>query len=341
MTGFARRPLFPLMAAAIVMAASFSLPAAAGDAPATVTVALDWTPNTNHVGLYVAREKGFYKDAGLDVNILPYSDTAAGVLVNNRLADFGVAGVGFYSQRAAGADLKAVYGIVQHETGRLVFSGDRHDIVSPKDLAGKTYGGFGSAWENALITNIIKNDGGEGEVKTVTLGTSAYQALSTGAVDFTLEIVTWEGVQAQLLGEKLSAFKYSDYGVPDEQTTVLVSSEAYLKEHPDAARAFLKATLKGYAYAADHPDEAADILIAANPDALTNKPLVHASLDMLVKDHYLRGQDGVIGRIDPPKAIGIGTYLFNNHILKDQNGAVLAKAPDFTDYFSNDYLPKN
>lgn len=335
-----RRNAIKLVATALTGAMVLAAPVHAQEAR-KVTVALDWTPNTNHIGLYVAREKGFYKEAGLDVEILPYSDTAAGTLVSNRLADFGVAGVGFYTQHAAGADLKAVYAVVQHETGRVVFNADRADIKSPRDLDGKIYGGFGSAWESALIGSIIRHDGGKGDIKTVTLGTSAYEALANGSVDFTLEVVTWEGVKAQLIGEKQKAFKYADYGVPDQHTTLLVSSDAYLKQSPDAASAFLAATQKGYAYAVDHADEAADLLIAANPDALTDKDLVHASLKALVDGHYLRGEDGAIGTIDPAKNAGIGEYLFANGILKDGNGAALATKPDFASYISNDYLPKD
>lgn len=340
MNDFNRRTAIKLVVTALAGVIALAIPAHAQEAK-KVTVALDWTPNTNHIGLYVAREKGFYKDAGLDAEILPYSDTAAGTLVSNHQADFGVAGVGFYTQHAAGADLKAVYAVVQHETGRVVFNADRKDIKSPRDLDGKTYGGFGSAWENALIGSIIKADGGKGDIKTVTLGTSAYEALANGSVDFTLEVLTWEGVQAELLGQKLTALKYSDYGVPDQQTTLLVSSEAYLKQSPDTAKAFLAATQKGYAYAVDHPDEAADLLIAANPDALTNKDLVHASLKALVDGHYLRGEDGAIGTIDPVKNVGTGEYLFANGILRDGNGAALTTKPDFASYISNDYLPKN
>ncbi|NTG18509.1 ABC transporter substrate-binding protein [Agrobacterium rhizogenes] len=100
----------------------------------TVKIALDWTPNTNHIGLYVAQAKGYFKDSGLDVTILPYTDAPAGTLVSNQVADFGIDDIGAYSQRAAGADVKSVYAIVQAETGRLIVSADRTDIKSPKDL---------------------------------------------------------------------------------------------------------------------------------------------------------------------------------------------------------------
>lgn len=301
-----------------------------------VTVALDWTPNTNHIGLFIARDKGFYRDAGLDVEILPYTDTSAATLVANHIADFGILGsIGLFTQRTAGADLVAAYAVTQTETGRLVFKADRSDIKSPKDLDGLTYGGFGSAWENALIGSIIRHDGGKGTFETVTLGTSAYQALENGAVDFTLEVYTWEGVKAELEGAAQRAFRYADYGVPDEHTTLIGSSDAYLSTNPDTARAFVEATRKGYEFAVEHPDEATDLLVAANKDALTDPAFVRASLQALIDGHYFRTADGVTGRIDPAKMTAIGDYLFTSQILKDGDGKVLTEKPDFSGYFTN------
>jgi ABC-type nitrate/sulfonate/bicarbonate transport system substrate-binding protein len=305
-----------------------------------VTMALDWTPNTNHIGLFVAREKGFYREAGIDVQILPYTDTSAATLVANRVADFGIIGsIGLFTQHTAGADLVATYAVVQTETGRLVFKGDRPDIKRPKDLDGRTYGGFGSAWENALIGSLIRHDGGKGEFQTITLGTSAYQALENGAVDFTLEVYTWEGVKAELEGVRQGAFRYADYGVPDEHTTLIGSNGTFLRERSADARAFTQATARGYAYAADHPDEAVDLMIAANSDALTDRALVRASLQALIDGHYLRTADGVIGRIDPAKMEAMGNYLFDAKILKNADGKPLAVKPDFASYYSNGFLP--
>lgn len=304
-----------------------------------VSVALDWTPNTNHIGLFVARDKGFYREAGLDVDILPYTDTSAATLVANHVADFGILGsIGLLTQRSAGADLVAAYAVTQTETGRLVFKADRKDIQRPRDLDGLTYGGFGSAWENALIGSIIRHDGGKGDFETITLGTSAYQALDSGAVDFTLEVYTWEGVKAKLDGLAQRAFRYADYGVPDEHTALIGSSSAFLAEKPQAASAFLQATRRGYDFAVDHPDEATDLLVAANKDALTDRKLVRASLQALIDGHYLRTAEGISGRFDPQKMTAIGNYLFEAGILKDGNGEKLAVRPDFSAYFTNDLL---
>jgi len=304
-----------------------------------VTVVLDWTPNTNHIGLYVARDKGFYEEAGLDVEILPYGDTSSGTLISNRIADFGVTGaLGFFSQRAAGADLKAVYAVVQTETGRLVFNADRTEIQSPKDLDGLTYGGFGSNWEKTLISTLIRNDGGKGEFEIVTLGTSAYEALANRAIDFTLEVYTWEGVKAELEDRAQRAFRYADYGVPDQHTTFIASGEAYLSENPETAEAFVQATRRGYEFSVEHPEEAAEILIAAHRDILTDPGLIHASLNALIEGNYLRRADGVIGTIDPAKIETMGEFLFTSGILRDADGNVLTERPDFSTYFTNEYL---
>ncbi|MGB3539182.1 MAG: ABC transporter substrate-binding protein [Mesorhizobium sp.] len=322
-----------LAASAILFAAR---PAFAQSRP--VSIALDWTPNTNHIGLFAAQAKGFYAEAGLDISILPYSDTAAGTLVANHVADFGIlSALALFTQRSAGADLVATYAISQTETGRIVFNAGRTDIQRPKDLDGKIYGGFGSDWEKALIGSIIRNDGGTGTFETMTLGTSAYEALANGAVDFTLEVYTWEGVKAELDGKPQRSFRYADFGVPDQHPNFIASSRSYLDKNQQLAADFITATKRGYAFAVDHPDEATDMLIAANSDALTDRTLVRASLQALIDGHYLKSADGTVGTIDPAKVEAMGDYLFNAGILRDGNGEPIRDKPDFSLYYTNEY----
>lgn len=330
-----RRQLLAAAAASTVLAAT---PSFAQNQK--VTMALDWTPNTNHIGLFVAQAKGYYAEAGLDVEILPYTDTSAGTLVANHIADFGILGsISLFTQRSAGADLVATYAVVQTETGRLVFNDARADIQRPRDLDGKIYGGFGSTWENSLIGNMIRFDGGTGEFETVTLGNSAYEALANGAVDFTLEVYTWEGVKAELEGSAQRGFRYADFGVPDQHTTFIGSSQGYLDANPNTASAFLSGTRRGYEFAVEHPDEAAAILIEANSDVLTDPALIRASLQALIDGNYLRTADGVIGTIDPAKVSAIGEYLLKEGVLLDGNGDGLSALPDVSAYYSNAYLP--
>jgi ABC-type nitrate/sulfonate/bicarbonate transport system substrate-binding protein len=322
-----------------LLAATLLLTATPALAAEKLTVALDWTPNTNHVGLYVAQSKGWFRDAGLDVEILPYTDTSSGTLVSTGVAEFGIlSAVSFHSQRSMGADMTAVMAVVQHETGRLVFNGNRDDIQRPADLDGKIYAGFGSAWENALIGSIIRFDGGEGTFDTVTLGTSAYEALANGSVDFTLEVSTWEGVNSELLGRPQRAFSYADYGVPDQHTTFLGGNATWLAANPDAAGAFVTAAQRGYAFAADNPDAAADILIAETDGMLSNPALVHASMKALVAGGFLRDENEPVGLIDAVLINGITGFLFDTGILRDAKGDPLTDLPDVSDWYTNAYL---
>lgn len=318
------------------LALLIAMPAQAAE---KLTVALDWTPNTNHVGLYVAQSKGWFKEAGLDVEILPYTDTSSGTLVATGVAQFGIlSAVGFHSQRSMGADMTAVLAVVQHETGRLVFNGNREDIQRPSDLDGKIYAGFGSAWENALISSIIKHDGGEGRFDTVTLGTSAYEALANGSVDFTLEVSTWEGVNSVLLGRPQRAFSYADYGVPDQHTTFLGGNSTWLAANAETASAFVQAAQRGYAFAAGNPDAAADMLMAETNGMLSNPDLVHASMKALVEGGFLRDAGEPAGLIDDGLVTGITGFLFAAGILRDANGDVQKAMPDVSEWTTNAYL---
>lgn len=319
-----------------LLAAILALPLAAR-AETPVTIALDWTLNTNHVGLVVARDKGFYADAGLEVEILPFSDTSSAALLAAGAADFGyLTSLGFLSARAGGADLTALWATTQHETGRLVYNSDNAAITRPADLSGKTYAGFGSAWETALIATMIRNDGGEPSWDTVTLGTGAYEALAAGAVDFTLEVATWEGVNGALLGRRQSSFAYADYGIPDQQNGYIATRGETLAAHPDLVADFMRATQAGYAWAADHPDAAAEMLIAAGD--FPNPDLVHGSMQALVQGGYLRDGETPVGRIDPQRFSAMARFLFDSGVLKDAGGAALAWPGDVSGWFDQGWM---
>ena len=119
-----------------------------------MSVALDWTPNTNHTGIYVAQKLGYYTAAGIDLKILPYASTAPETLVSHGKADFGFsysAGVAF--ARAAGADVTSVFAVLQHTALEIGVRADRTDIKTPKDLDGKTYAGFGTPDEKPLLAD--------------------------------------------------------------------------------------------------------------------------------------------------------------------------------------------
>ena len=322
----------------MLLTACLTLPAAAAAQDRQdVSIALDWTLNTNHVGLIVAEARGLYDEAGLDVDILPYSDTASSALLASGAADFAyMTSLGFMSARATGADITALWVTMQHETGRLVYRDDNAEISRPADLEGKTYAGFGSAWEDALISTMIETDGGTPDYDTVTLGTGAYEALATGRVDFTLEVATWEGVNSALLGREQSSFAYADYGVPDQQNGYIGTRAEHLADDPDVVRRFMAATQDGYAWAAENPEAAAEILIGAGD--FPNPDLVRGSMQAIVAGGYLEADGRPVGAIDADRFAGMARFLFESGVLTGPDGETLDWPGDVTAWYDQGWM---
>lgn len=348
-----RRTLFT----AAVLGATLSLAACSAASPATspvpagetgsapaeaprekVRIILDWTPNTNHTGLYVAQEKGYYDDAGIEVEILPFSQSGVEAVLAAGGAEFGISGSSaLIPARAAGQEIKAVEVIVHKPAMSLGVAADRSDISRPRDLDGKIYAGFGLPWETALVEQVIRQDGGAGEFQSVALSTAAYEAVYSGAADFAQPLVTWEGIEADLHDTPLKYFDPRDYGVPADYPLVIAGVESFLESSPDAARAFVEATQQGYTWAADNPAEAADLLIAANPEVLKNPDLVKRSQELLSAE-YFRGPDGTVGFSDPAIWQGYADWLHGIGSLTDADGNPAQEAPRAEDLYTNEFL---
>jgi ABC-type nitrate/sulfonate/bicarbonate transport system substrate-binding protein len=306
--------------------------------PETVRVALDWTPNTNHTGLFVAQQEGWFREAGLDVQFLPYNNTSPDTLVSSGAAEFGVSFQdSFTFSKAAGAEITSVMAILQHWATQIAVRADRPDITSPRDLDGKTYGGFGAAYEEPKMRAVIQDAGGAGTFHTVVLGTAAYEALYAGQVDFTEPFVAWEGIEAEMRGQPLKTFSYTDYGFPDAYNVLLIGNSPWLSAHPDLAAKFVQAAQRGYQLAADDPDRAAKLLIDANPGAFTEPELVTRSQHMLA-DRFLRDESGRVGTQTPQMWAGYSGWVFDSGVLTGPDGAQLTQRPDFTSWFTDDYL---
>ncbi|WP_371830143.1 ABC transporter substrate-binding protein [Rhodococcoides kroppenstedtii] len=325
-------------AATLILASTLAGCSSAGASADTVRFALDWTPNTNHTGFFVAQQEGYFADAGLDVEVLPYNSTSPDTLVDSGNAEFGVS---FHSSathaKAAGANIVSVMAPLQHWATGIGVRADRPDIASPRDLDGKTYAGFGDAGESASLAEVIRNDGGTGEFETVVLGTSAYEAVYAGEADFTVSYFAWEGLEAERAGTPMKYFDYTDYGFPDSYAIVIDGNEDWLAENPDRARAFVQALQRGYAFAAGNPDAAAQDLIDANPGAFPDEDLVRES-QRILSERYLRDENGRVGTQTLDKWSGYSRFLYEAGVLTGPDGAPLAEEPDWSTYFTDEYL---
>lgn len=304
-----------------------------------LTFALDWTPNTNHTGIYVAMDKGWYKDRGIDLKILPYSDsTSSDVLVATGKAD---AGVGFtesiVADAGAGSNVVSLASIIAHNTSVIAVRKDS-GITTPAQLDGKTFGGFGAPYEKAVMKQVIQNAGGRGDFKVVTVNTSPLDALKSGAVDFVWVFSGWEGIQAQHEGLALRTFRQTDYGMPDYSTPNIISSPATMKAKPEILKKFMAATAEGYEYARKHPDESARILIDnAPPGTFPDQSLVYESQRYLSPRYQDKGkawgvQEVSFWRMYPQ-------FMLDKKTVLDASGKPV-NSIDFNALFTNEFLPR-
>jgi len=158
-----------------------------------VTFMLSWAPDTNHIGVYVAKNKGWFKDAGLDVDIVAVAQAGAEQAVANGVADFALSNltnVGIYSLK--GANIKQVMQVQQKPSAIWCSLASNTAIKSPKDFDGKTFATFGSNESDTVIRRMIQTDGGQGNFDKVTVGTSTFQTLSSGKAYFGGFYATWE-----------------------------------------------------------------------------------------------------------------------------------------------------
>lgn len=326
--------------AVLLATLSLVLAACSGSPPgnAPIRVALDWTPNTNHTGIYVAQAEGWFAEAGLDVEILPYNSTSPDTLVSAGAAEFGISFQdSFTYSKAAGADITSVMAVLQHWGSEIAVRADRADITSPADLDGSVHGGFGGPGEASKMQAVIRGAGGAGDFETVVLGTSAYEALYSGDVDFTEPFVAWEGIEAELRGEPLKTFAYTDYGFPDAYGVLLIGNSPWLAEHPDRARAFVQAAQRGYRLGADDPARAAQLLMDANPGVFAEPELVTRSQDVLAAE-YLRDGSGAVGPQTLERWSGYSGFVVDSGSLTGPDGSPVTERPDFATWFTNEYL---
>lgn len=236
-----------------------------------VTFVLDWTPNTNHTGLYVAQEKGFFEEAGLEVEIQQPPEDGAAVLVASGRADFGVSFQDSMAAALVGDDalpITAVASVIQHNTSGII-SRAGEGMDRPKGMEGHSYATWNGAIELATLEEVVKADGGDfSKVELIpSTVTDEVSALKTNSVDSIWIFYAWAGVKTELEGLETDYFEFADIDpVFDYYTPVIISGNKFLEENPETAKAFLGALQKGYEFAMENPEEAAEILCKAAPE---------------------------------------------------------------------------
>jgi ABC-type nitrate/sulfonate/bicarbonate transport system substrate-binding protein len=295
-----------------------------------VTMMLDWVPNTNHTGLFVAQEKGWYEEAGLDVEIIQAGESPVEQVVASGRAQFGIS----YQEavtlaRTEGAPIVSIAAVIQHNTSGFASRADRN-ISRPKDFEGKTYGGWGSPVEAAILELLMSCDSGDiGQVDILDTGYADFFAISEREVDFAWIFYGWDGVNAELKNIPLNIIMLNDWidCVPDYYTPVIVTSEQFITQQPEVISTFVAATAKGYEYAIENPEESANILMRAAPES--DPELVKTSQQWLASQYQAESPQWGIQKEEIWQ--GYADWMFEQELISKELEATAA--------FSNDFLP--
>lgn len=295
-----------------------------------VSFVLDWTPNTNHTGIYVAKENGYFEEQGLDVEILLPGEAGANQLIASGSADFGVSyQEGLTQARSEGLPVVSIAAVMQHNTAGYASPVDK-DITEPADFEGKKFGAYGSDLERAMMKTIMEQNGADiDQVEFITTGDSDFFVAVKRDVDFSLVFQGWTGIEAELRDEPMNMVYLVDFSDKlDFYTPILATSEEMIENDPDTVRAFVHAAVKGYEYAIEHPTESAAILLDHEPDL--DPDLVNRSQEW-ISPRYQDDADR-FGIQEKERWENFAEFMLENKIIDE--------SLDVDQAFTNEFLPE-
>jgi NitT/TauT family transport system substrate-binding protein len=241
-----RRLSQALFLAAVATGASVQISRAEGDLQ-KVSVRLDWLPGSNHAALFLARERGYYKDAGLDVEILPGQGSVSTLqLIGSGNHTIGLASLSAMAlANSKGAPIIAIAGIMQRGPEAVVALASSN-ITKPSDLEGKKFGAVPSDQAQRLFdvfADVNKLD--MSKIQKISLNYSnALTAVINGDVDFIAAWVVPDALKVAKFKPIAKPMVFSDYGINTLGTGIVVN-KTVAKEKPDVLKRFLAATIRG------------------------------------------------------------------------------------------------
>ncbi len=336
------RPSFAKRSVALLAAGALSLGVAAcGSTPAaapsgrgrlqTFRIVLDYTENVDYLGIYVAESKGWFRDEGIRLRILPYSGAPAETLLASHRADLGLTyPPNIPAYRASGLDYEAVAGLSQVNTINIAVlaSSPYHSVAQ---LSGKLYGGFGVSSDKPILLDVFRKAGVAHPVyREVNLGVNAYQALAAHRVAYSITFGGIDDITAELNGVKLRQWPIKRYlgsafSFPDD---AFVALDHEVAAHRSLFTRALRALARGYEYAAHHPAAAEAILLKDNPTALSGARAVIDATGNATAPTLLTPQ-GTWGHLADAQFAGLTRILVKGGLIPP--GKAPAPGQDFTD----------
>jgi ABC-type nitrate/sulfonate/bicarbonate transport system substrate-binding protein len=301
----------------------------------TVTFALSYLPDPALNGLAYAIDQGWFADKGIEVEFVPFSGSPAETLVSTGVADMGW-GSDLRStllSAAAGADVVSLMAVYQHAPYSLAVLDDS-PYQSPADLAGTSFGTFGSPYEAAIVHDMIAADGGSGDVESVMLSTDIYSALSAGRIDSSLAFPgdTWMLEQG---GTAIRTWPTTDYGLPDTYSALLLTSSAYMDKNPQIVKDFTQTMQAGYEAALTDREAADAAVIKLFPDDLNPDMVDYVST--IQNEQFFPSESGILGDQTADVWQENADWLISHGLLAGADGKPLTEF-DPSKLFTTEYL---
>lgn len=297
-----------------------------------VKVILDWTPNTNHTGIYVAKEKGYFKDLGLDVEIIQPSEGSSLQLVAAGKGDFAITyqeDLTYARTSDSPMPVKAIATIIQHNTSGFA-SPKEKNIKTVKDFEGKVYGGFGGPSEKAILQAVMEKAGADfSKLTTVDVGTEDFFIATKNNLDFEWTFEGWTNISAKLRNFDINYIPLRELDERlDYYTPIIASSESTLNEKSDMVKKFMEATSKGYEFAINNPEESAEILVKEVPEI--DKDLAVESQKFLAKEY----------KSDANRWGEMKDSIWDNYTQFMLEYKLINKDMKASEAYTNEFLPK-
>lgn len=296
-----------------------------GAAPEPLSLTLDFYPNPDHAGIYMAEQLGYFEDAGLDVSIHTPSDPAAPIkLLAAGQTDLAIS----YEPEVLlaheqGLEVVAVGALVDRPLTSLIWL-KKSGVKGVADLRGKTIATAGIPYQDAYLKTILARAKlSPADVDTVNVGYGLLPALLGGKAQAMLGgFRNVEGVDLRLRGKDPVVTPVDRLGVPTYDELVLVARRDRLEDDPQAIRLFLGALARGTAAAVKSPDATTEALLAANRDLdpRLTRAEVEATLPLLSES----------GEMDPAKWSDFIAWMRDNELI--------AGRPATGEVLSNEYL---
>lgn len=243
-----------------------------------VTLVLDYVPNTNHSGFYIAKDAGYYEELGLNVDIIQPSQNAAEAVVASNQAEFGIGSAESVAQfDDQNNQLTSILALVAHNTSGFISRTDA-EVTRPKDMEGKTYCGWGSDVEQAIVETIVRNDGGDPSKVNITTTSSADIKNANSPCDVMWIFEGWDKIDMDNAGIESNYIPFTDYDL-DWYTPVLFTSKQLIDEDSELVQNFITASIHGYEDAISNPEHAAEVLLDYAPEL--DAELVNPSQEFL------------------------------------------------------------